>query len=203
MADAVNIGWKLGWVLNGKAGAGLLDSYTPERRGATMDVFANASKSARFMTPPTHGWETMRNAALSLALDHDFAGELANPRQMRPYIYSDSPSVLEDDAQFDTGPEVGNVMADVKLNQGFLSDAMGAVFTLLCFHQTLADTVAAQISKDALGLCVQPVNGRVADIYGGTKTTAYLIRPDGHIAARWRDVSVSKVQKALNVALHT
>jgi 3-(3-hydroxy-phenyl)propionate hydroxylase len=55
IADAANIGWKLGWVLNGKADEALLDSYTPERRGATLDVFANASKSARFMTPPGQG----------------------------------------------------------------------------------------------------------------------------------------------------
>ena len=83
LADAANIGWKLGWVLSGKAGNGLLDSYTPERRGATLDVFANATKSARFMTPHTHGWKLHRDAALSLALTHPFAGELANPRQTR------------------------------------------------------------------------------------------------------------------------
>ncbi|MEM9604713.1 MAG: FAD-dependent monooxygenase [Pseudomonadota bacterium] len=33
LADAANIGWKLGWVLTGRAGPGLLESYTPERRG--------------------------------------------------------------------------------------------------------------------------------------------------------------------------
>jgi 3-(3-hydroxy-phenyl)propionate hydroxylase len=47
LADAHNIGWKLAMVLNGEAGAPLLDSYSPERRGATLDVFANATKSTR------------------------------------------------------------------------------------------------------------------------------------------------------------
>ena len=56
IADAHNIGWKLGYVLNRLANTSILDSYTPERRGATLDVFANAKKSTRFMTPQTRGW---------------------------------------------------------------------------------------------------------------------------------------------------
>ena len=67
LADAQNIGWKLALVLHGEADDGLLDSYSPERRGATLDVFANATKSTRFMTPPTRGWRLMRDAALSLS----------------------------------------------------------------------------------------------------------------------------------------
>ena len=68
LADADNIGWKLARVLNGEADERLLDSYSPERRGATLDVFANATKSTRFMTPPTRGWRLAREAALSLSL---------------------------------------------------------------------------------------------------------------------------------------
>ena len=74
---------------------------------ATLDVFANASKSARFMTPNTFGWTLMRDAALSLALDHEFAGELANPRQFTAFTYADSPAVLPDDPAFETGPGAG------------------------------------------------------------------------------------------------
>jgi len=91
LADAENLGWKLAAVLNGEAGEALLDSYSPERRGATLDVFANATKSTRFMTPPTRGWRLAREAALSLSLKHEFPRDLANPRQMQPYTYSESP----------------------------------------------------------------------------------------------------------------
>jgi len=85
LADAENLGWKLAAVLNGEADERLLDSYSPERRGATLDVFANATKSTRFMTPPTRGWRLAREAALSLSLKHEFPRGLANPRQMQPY----------------------------------------------------------------------------------------------------------------------
>ncbi|MBL7255991.1 FAD-dependent monooxygenase [Paractinoplanes lichenicola] len=37
IADAHNLAWKLAWVLDGRAGAGLLDSYDPERR--PVDAF--------------------------------------------------------------------------------------------------------------------------------------------------------------------
>ena len=75
--EAHNIAWKLGWVMQGKADPALLDSYTPKRRGATLDLFVNATKSARFMTPPTGGWTLMRVAALNFALNNPFAGHLA------------------------------------------------------------------------------------------------------------------------------
>ena len=59
-------------MLHGEADERLLDSYSPERRGATLDVFANATKSTRFMTPPTRGWRLAREAALSLSLSTNF-----------------------------------------------------------------------------------------------------------------------------------
>ncbi|MES0827375.1 FAD-dependent monooxygenase [Ruegeria sp. SCP11] len=200
-ADAINIGWKLGWVLNGKAGPDLLDSYTPERRGATMDVFANASKSARFMTPPTHGWEVMRNAALSLAMDREFAGQLANPRQMRPYVYADSPVVTTCADEFTAGPEVGKVLSEVKLDKGYLSDQLAHGFTVLCFDQALVDAIQAAASCENLSVIVLPSGSPVAELYGATKETAYLIRPDRHVAARWKIATPADVLAAYNIAV--
>lgn len=197
LADAVNIGWKLGWVLNGKAGVGLLDSYTPERRGATLDVFANASKSARFMTPPTRGWQIMRDAALSLALSHDFAGQLANPRQMKPYVYADGQAICPDTGDFVSGPEVGRVAPDVKLGDGFLSDQLSRGFTALCFDEAIAADLEAEAGEDpGFTVLTQPGDGRTAETYGADASSVYLVRPDRHIAARWRSASASEVLAA-------
>ncbi len=221
LADAANIGWKLGWVLNGKAGNDLLDSYTPERRGATLDVFANATKSARFMTPQTHGWKLMRDAALSLALTHPFAGELANPRQMTPFTYSESPAVLSTDEHanhsgFTGGPEVGAFMPDVKLNEAshhdaplfsdnfpaeFLSDLLGRGFTALCFDTRLAQQIkesyAQQLDENASDDCLTVVTlahpSAIATKFAASAHSVYLIRPDMHIAARWFNTTASAV----------
>ncbi len=117
LADAENLGWKLAAVLNGEADERLLDSYSPERRGATLDVFANATKSTRFMTPPTRGWRLAREAALSLSLKHEFPRGLANPRQMQPYTYSESPLTpyAGRDVEFAGGPVSGSVAPNAKL----------------------------------------------------------------------------------------
>ena len=197
LADAQNIGWKLARVIGGRAGDTLLDSYSVERRGATLEVFANASKSARFMTPPTSGWQLMRDAALSLALTHPFAGELANPRQMTPYTYADSPIVMPDDPGFDSGPIPGAPVPDARLGDGFLSDQLGPAFTLLSFGMTLGDLAAeAELTVVAL-----PTDTEAADVLNAVAGTAYLVRPDGHIAARWRHATAEKVRDALILSM--
>lgn len=183
LADAQNIGWKLGWVLNGRAGVELLDSYTPERRGATLDVFANASKSTRFMTPPSYGFRLMRDAALSLALDHDFAGGLANPRQMTPFTYAASPAVCPDDPDFTGGPVVGQAMPDAAVDSGFLSDRLGHGFALVCFDENLA--VAVRGRAELLTVVCAPFPSDAASVLSAGTASAYLVRPDRHVAARW------------------
>jgi 3-(3-hydroxy-phenyl)propionate hydroxylase len=193
IADGFNAGWKLAWLLNGKAGDALLDSYTPERRGATLDVFANASKSTRFMTPPTRGWQLMRDAALSLALTNERFGQLANPRQMTPYTYADSPATAADDAGFSAGPVPGAMLQDVALENGFLSDRLGDGFSVLAF----GGAVERVSASDGLAVIALSADGRVADIYGSTDGSAYLIRPDLHIAARWRELKAGAVEQCI------
>lgn len=192
LADGQNIGWKLAYVLRGNAGEGLLDSYTPERRGATLDVFANASKSTRFMTPPTSGWRLMRDAALSLALSRPTAGALANPRQMTPYSYADSPATARETGGFTAGPIPGALMQDVALEEGFLSDLTGAGFTLLTFGPKVPAP-----DLDGLTVVPLPAAGPVARVYGAEEGAAYLIRPDLHVAARWQTASAADIRDTL------
>ena len=99
--DGINIGWKLAYVIKGWAKDALLDSYDHERRQATIDVFDKSEKSTQFMTPRTRGYSIMRDAALSLALDHEFASAFANPRNMTPYEYTDSPLTGADTTLWD------------------------------------------------------------------------------------------------------
>ncbi len=204
LADAANIGWKLGWVLNEQAGETLLDSYTPERRGATLDVFANASKSARFMTPNTHGFKVMRDAALSLALAHPFAGELANPRQMTAFAYSESPAILPDDPSFCAEPYIGALMPDAEVNDGFLSDRLGKGFTVLCFDADLAQQIKDKgVPPDLLHVVTVAYPSSVADKFAAQAQSVYLIRPDMHIAGRWHSASAEQIIAGYNAVIYT
>jgi 3-(3-hydroxy-phenyl)propionate hydroxylase len=222
LADAQNIGWKLAYVLNGWAGEGLLDSYTPERRGATLDVFANAGKSARFMTPPTRGHRLVREAVLSLAQTEEFARDFANPRQMQPYTYADSPltPVSALGVEFAAGPRAGAVAANALLSDGsHLTDHFSKGFTLLAFAGNdtttelagLIDVLAARdpnLRALVVGAdvgCESAVqlddDGTLATLYDCRPGTLYLIRPDMHVAGRWRQATPADVVAALDACL--
>jgi 3-(3-hydroxy-phenyl)propionate hydroxylase len=215
IADAHNIGWKLAYVLNGWAKPPLLASYAPERRGATLDVFANATKSTRFMTPPTRGWALMRSAALSLALSQPWAKPFANPRQMQPYTYADSPITLfpEREAEFAAGPVRGAAALNARMSDGtFLLDATGRGFTALLFGGDDAltpeiETLFHQLhARDPAFDYVRVYERTIAELYGappdGTVPgTFYLLRPDLHVAGRWMHAVPAEIIASLEAFL--
>jgi len=223
LADAENIGWKLALVLHGEADDQLLDSYSPERRGATLDVFANATKSTRFMTPPTRGWRLAREAALSLSLKHEFPRGLANPRQMQPYTYSESPLTpyAERDAEFAGGPACGSAAPNARLtDRSYLLDHAGNGMTaiLFCEGQPTAEQMAlleqlGRIDRRFISLLIGlpdsgseakiivDNDGEITRLFAATPGTFYLLRPDLHIAGRWKAVIASEILKTAGICL--
>lgn len=220
LADAANAGWKLAWVLKGLAPARLLDSYSPERRGATLDVFANAGKSTRFMTPPSRGHRLMRDAALALAYRNDYASGFADPRQVTPYTYAESPLTLADADGFTAGPLPGAPLPNRRLAEGdYLLDHLGTGFTLLHFSEAgglpaaLEDRLATLRSRgvalDVLHLArsagaagaLVDAEGEHFAAFGADPGSAYLVRPDRHVAARWKQLDPAGLDAALTTAL--
>jgi 3-(3-hydroxy-phenyl)propionate hydroxylase len=224
-ADAMNAGWKLAYVIRGWAPDALLDSYSPERRGATLEVFENAAKSTRFMTPPTRGYALMREAALSLATRHAFTRPLVNPRQSQPYIYRDSPltSFPVRDAEFACGPAAGAPLVNHRLgDDDFLLDHLGPGFTGLYFAWDGAAGTAPDelisglaVGTEAFrllvitgtrgsirgGIRLLDRDGSLAAAYGAEVGTFYLVRPDRHVCARWRTLHPDEVRTAFHRAL--
>ena len=221
LADADNIAWKLGLVLNGGATDALLDSYSPERRGATLDVFANATKSTRFMTPPTRGWRLAREAALSLSLKHEFPRDLANPRQMQPYTYSESPLTpfAGRDAEFTSGAVSGGAAPNANLADGsYLLDRAGYGMTAILFcdgaptaEQSELLAQLGELDKRFVALPIARVpagpdpiadrDGDIARLFGAEPGTLYLLRPDLHIAGRWKTIAADEVLRTARICL--
>ncbi|MDA1308810.1 MAG: FAD-dependent oxidoreductase [Proteobacteria bacterium] len=214
IADANNLAWKMASVLSGGSADRLLDSYSAERRPATLEIFEQATKSTAFMTPPSRGYRLLRDAALSLALSQPWAGELANPRQSQPYDYADSPlnAETDDDAVFTAGPRTGAPLADARLTDGnHLLDHIGPGPTLLGFGldkqgpdldwpgvkwpgvKRLAVSRSAAPAPDTLA----DPHGHLFERFGATEDCCYLIRPDGHVAGRWRTYDPGVVEAAL------
>ena len=173
-----------------------MDTYSFERRRATLDVFDKAAKSAQFMTPRSRGFVIMRDAALSLALDHPFAGQFANPRNMTPYDYNDSPLTRTDTCQ--SGPPVGSAAPNAKLAHGFLLDLLAQDYSVLTFGEVAGLETLKDLPAQIVPL---PATGPAAGIYGAKSGTAYLIRPDGFIAARWHNATGAKIENELTTQL--
>ncbi|HMM90904.1 FAD-dependent monooxygenase [Bradyrhizobium sp.] len=221
LADAENIGWKLALVLHGEADERLLDSYSPERRGATLDVFANATKSTRFMTPPTRGWRLAREAALSLSLKHAFPRGLANPRQMQPYTYSDSrlTPYAGRDTEFAGGPPSGSAAPNAKLADGsYLLDRAGNGMTAILFCDGAPTSEQAALlaelgridrrfvsvvvtANHAESNAIADHDGEIARLFAAVAGTLYLLRPDLHIAGRWKANNFDEIVKTAGICL--
>jgi 3-(3-hydroxy-phenyl)propionate hydroxylase len=219
-ADAMNAAWKLAYVIKELAPEKLLESYSIERRGATLDVFSNAAKSTRFMTPPTRGYQLLRHAALSLALHHDATRPLINPRQSRPYTYTDSPltAFAARDDEFVAGPVAGAPLSNRLLSADrFLLDRLGVGFSGLYFCETGELPPGVQnlfrnlavgseafapivISRHERGTPLAAAAGTFT-AYGATDGTFYLVRPDRHVAARWRQIVPDEVRHAFMQSL--
>jgi 3-(3-hydroxy-phenyl)propionate hydroxylase len=211
LADAMNAAWKLAYVVQGLAPPALLDSYSIERRGATLDVFENAAKSTRFMTPPTRGHRLMRDAALSLAVHHEATRPLANPRQSSPYTYADSPltALPARDAEFEAGPVAGAALVNRRLGPDrYLLDGLGKGFSGIYFsddgrvprevQQLFDDLAVGSESFQPIVICGDPAT---VAAYGATDHSFYLVRPDRHIAARWRHIVPKEVRRVFRQAL--
>jgi 3-(3-hydroxy-phenyl)propionate hydroxylase len=92
--DAMNLGWKLPYVLRGLASPRLLATYDRERRDAYQENISNAIKTTWFMSPPTDGFIIARDAILELATVNPQFRQLIDPRQSSFHRYR-SEAILE------------------------------------------------------------------------------------------------------------
>ncbi len=208
--DADNLAWKLALVTQGKATEALLDSYSQERIGAFHINAGSAMRSTEFMSPPSRGFDLLREAALSLAARHRDVAQLINPRQTEAVPYIASPLSTAD--ELDGGIAPGRLLPDFPLlqPQGHLTEVLGAGFALLVIASGAPDprlAEAADLASQRLGLPLQrllvtPVEAagrreaggrweravvatRVLASHAPQGDIAYLLRPDRHVAARW------------------
>lgn len=222
--DSQSLGWHLAYVVKGLFTAAALENFSRERVGAAREIIDEAGKSTRFMTPPTRGFRLLRDAVLSLSLSQSFVRPLYHWRTSRPHEYTQSAFNCpgDDNALFQSGPGHGAPPLNVRLGPDeFLLDHLGGGFDLLYFTsgQTIPGPIQATIAwargqglpirVHALG-STDPVDGadchhadpdgRVRQRYGVTAGgSAYLLRPDQHVCARWMTLDAARLQSALNM----
>ena len=225
LQDTDNLCWKLKLVIDGKAPASLLDTYSEERVFAADENLLNSTRSTDFITPKSKTSLIFRNAVLSLARDHAFARALVNSGRLSvPSYLTESRLNTRDSASFTGDMVPGAPMDDAPLRSGdqsaWLLDQVGNRFTALVYVNDAAAVDAEMLFRfKALAAGPIPVEvilvsartgaapqgvraledrgDRFAERYDAHIGTTYLIRPDQHVAARWRTFDSEQVKAAL------
>jgi 3-(3-hydroxy-phenyl)propionate hydroxylase len=195
--DADNLGWKLALVLAGEAPDALLDSYDAERVFAADENIRHATRSTDFISPKGAAALAYRDAVLELARDLPFARRLVNSgRLSTASIYSNSPLNTSDDHDWDGGVTPGAALPDAPVDSDWLLQRFQrGGFTLLNFTSHRPPPGAS------LPLITLPPTGLAAERFAAGDGTTILVRPDQHVAARWRDFDHDKIRRALRRAL--
>ena len=207
LEDAENLAWKLDRVLRKTSPEALLESYHAERSGAADENIRESTRSTDFMAPGSRQEARLRKAVLSLAKETEFGKRMINGGRLSvPSIY-DSPLSTADCDAWRGGPRPGASMPDAPLaapagDPTFLTEAFikaGTRFTLLEFGNG-----GAVDRPDGVGVIRIGGNDGFSDSaglagarYDAEPGTAYLLRPDGYVAARFRHPTRSVLETAL------
>ncbi len=203
--DANNLAWKLASVVKAQASAKLLDSYSSERVFAARENLRYASKSTEFMAPPTRGFGLMRDAVLALAADHPWLRSLLNPRQTSAIGFPDSTLNGPEQGHWVGGPRPGDPLPECRVTSifegqtthGFVSELVAAGFTMLHFCTVVDDRPATHWLAWHRIPRQDPMSVRAFEMFDAAPTAYYLVRPDGHVLARWRDVGLHEIEALL------
>ncbi len=206
--DTDNLMWKLDFVLRGEAGESLLDSFDAERTAAADENLCNSTRSTDFMTPKSRASRLLRDAVLQLAGEPGhgaFARALVNSGRLSvPATLSASPLNTPDASPFDGWMLPGAPADDAPLpapagGSRWLLRELPAGFVLLVFAGAESGRLVDAWRAAAAGLpvFVVPAQGLAAQRYDALEGTGYLLRPDQHVAARWRTPDTARVRAAL------
>jgi 3-(3-hydroxy-phenyl)propionate hydroxylase len=208
--DADNLVWKLKLVLGGAAPDTLLDTYHEERALAADDNVRNSTRSTDFITPKSRASQLLRDAALQLAEHAPFARKLVNSgRLSTPTPYLDSSLNTPDESVFAGSMAPGTNCADAPVQAdgraGWLLNHLPKGFSVLVFDAGPASALAGQSVRAGtieapvlrVGSDLADPEGLLALRYDGQPGTTYLLRPDQHVAARWRAFDRDKIQAAI------
>jgi len=219
--DADNLVWKLKLVIDGAAPASLLDSYDHERGQAADENLLNSTRSTDFMTPKTRAARVLRDAVLSLADEVPAGRALVNSGRLSvPTVLADSALNTPDSEAFDGWMVPGAPLDDAPVRgadgrEGWLLPHTGNGFVLLRFGRPDAIESAAIEALAREPIAVHPLwvlapgepaaagqawvcdrDGLAARRCDARPGTCYLIRPDQHVAARWRRFDAAAVRAA-------
>jgi 3-(3-hydroxy-phenyl)propionate hydroxylase len=205
--DTDNLAWKLDWLLKGWAGPELLATYGPEREYAADENLLNSTRATDFITPKSEISRLFRDMALALAREYPFARRIVNSGRLSvPATLHGSILNTLDTDRFAGHQVPGAPLSDAPVQRAdgrasWLLRELASDFTLLVFGPVPPWAAGlAHVQALSIGADLQDAQGLAAQRLDAMPGTAYLIRPDQHVCARWRQPSEAAVRAALATA---
>jgi len=202
--DAENLAWKLAAVIRGAADARLIASYDTERIAAADENIGHSTRSTDFIAPRTAQEMRFRDAALALAAKADFARRMVNSgRLSMPTTYRDSPLSTPDAESWGGSAALGAPAPDAPMRAPdgtacWLLEAIDGACTLLHMPgEGIPVPQHAQARTLVIGRDLIDADATFTRRYDATPGATWLIRPDQHLAARWRRATDDAVARAI------
>src|SRR5688572_2678699 len=194
--DANNLAWKLALVLQGRAHADLLHTYHAERHYAARDNTENATRSAIFIGPASHGQRLFRDAILDLAQRHEWARAWVNVGRLTVATAYESSPFNRQRGSFESDTAApGAAAPDGRFGEGFFVEQLQGQFTVAYFGKggPAAGEKTVVVPQD---------NRALHQRYGVPREGAtYVFRPDGHVLARCSAIDAEFAREAIQAVL--
>jgi 2-polyprenyl-6-methoxyphenol hydroxylase-like FAD-dependent oxidoreductase len=205
--DAFNLAWKLAYVLGGRAGVALLDTYDVERRPIGAQMIEQAYSRYVLRTAPYLGTEGLEPIVDDLTME---IGQIYRSAAVLPDDAADGgePFAPTGEARGRPGTRAPHLWLERDGQRVSTIDLFGRGFVLLAGPEgddwRAAAQPVAELEVEQVGATLVDPDGEFADAYGISPSGAVIVRPDGHVAWRaGRDIAASTetVERAMSSLL--
>jgi len=204
--DAENLAWKLAAVLKGEAPEALIESYDVERAQAADENIAHSTRSTDFISPHSAAERRLRDAVLRLSERAEFARRMVNSGRLSVATVHRSPLSTPDVEAFAGSAQLGAPLPDAPVRvhsgkDGFLLEQLSGGFELLYFKDGASPIVPDGVKLTVVGEDLIDARGMLRERLDAAPGAAYLVRPDQHLCARWRNLDRARIAAARDRAL--
>ncbi len=197
--DAENLAWKLALIVKGEAQESLIESYDLERSAAADENIGHSTRSTDFIAPRSMQELRFRDAALSLARHAPFAKRLVNSGRLSMPSRYETPLSTPDVDTWSGSAHLGAPLPDAPMRDRdgrpiWLLEALGGQETIL--HVPNGEQPPTGSRVLVIGDDLVDEHGFFAQRFDTRPGSTYLVRPDQHLAARWRHATPSDLKNA-------
>ncbi|GGK48428.1 FAD-dependent oxidoreductase [Salinarimonas ramus] len=201
--DAENLAWKLARVVKGEAPVALVESYETERVAAADENIGHSTRSADFIAPRSRQEMRYRDAALTLARECDFAKRMVNSgRLSTPSTYRQTPLSTPDAEPWAGSARLGAPLPDAPMERAdgtpawLLGEIGGDAVEIVMPDGADHGPPPEGLRRIVVGKDLIDVEGRFRERFDAVPGATWLVRPDQHLAARFRHEDPERIAAA-------